>query len=167
MLLVPVINHSRTIKHKINSQIILNRTLKVVIITQERQWVSLLRKPLKVYHKSRVYSGPISCLFQKMLLTLSMSRASQWTPLNVKSLVNNSQFHIFLSNQSNFLCRVYIDIFRPFSGFKSVRLIPREKKPDEKVILCFADFENPFQTTLVINTLQVISKSNMSSLIFS
>eukprot|EP00352_Strombidinopsis_acuminata_P000830 CAMPEP_0176343844 /NCGR_PEP_ID=MMETSP0126-20121128/4231_1 /TAXON_ID=141414 ORGANISM="Strombidinopsis acuminatum, Strain SPMC142" /NCGR_SAMPLE_ID=MMETSP0126 /ASSEMBLY_ACC=CAM_ASM_000229 /LENGTH=62 /DNA_ID=CAMNT_0017689961 /DNA_START=1823 /DNA_END=2011 /DNA_ORIENTATION=+ len=35
-------------------------------------------------------------------------------------------------------------IFRPFSGFKSVRLIPREKKPDEKVILCFADFENQF-----------------------
>ena len=47
----------------------------------------------------------------------------------------------------------YLDIFRPFPGFKSVRLIPREKKPGEKVIFCFADFENAFQTTLVINTL--------------
>ena len=46
------------------------------------------------------------------------------------------------------------DIFRPFRGFKSVRLIPREKGPDEKVILCFADFENALQTTIVINTLQ-------------
>lgn len=48
-----------------------------------------------------------------------------------------------------------VDIFRPYPGFKSVRLIPREKKPGEKVIFCFADFENSFQTTLVINTLQV------------
>ena len=37
-----------------------------------------------------------------------------------------------------------IDIFRPFKGFKSVRLIPREINPDEKVVLCFADFENDF-----------------------
>jgi len=35
-------------------------------------------------------------------------------------------------------------IFRPFIGFKSVRLIPREKGSEEKVILCFADFENAF-----------------------
>ena len=33
-------------------------------------------------------------------------------------------------------------IFRPFVGFKTVRLIPREKRHGEKVILCFADFEN-------------------------
>jgi hypothetical protein len=51
---------------------------------------------------------------------------------------------------TSFIC---LDIFRPYPGFKSVRLIPREKKPGEKVIFCFADFENAFQTTLVINTL--------------
>lgn len=45
-------------------------------------------------------------------------------------------------------------IFRPFVGFKTVRLIPREKRHGEKVILCFADFENTLQTTIVINTLQ-------------
>ena len=45
-------------------------------------------------------------------------------------------------------------IFRPFQGFKSVRLIPREKKPGEKVLLCFADFESTLQSTIVINTLQ-------------
>jgi hypothetical protein len=33
-------------------------------------------------------------------------------------------------------------IFRPFQGFKTIRLIPREKKPGQKVILCFADFES-------------------------
>ena len=35
-----------------------------------------------------------------------------------------------------------------------MRLIPRDINPEEKVILCFADFESSFQTTLVINTLQ-------------
>lgn len=45
-------------------------------------------------------------------------------------------------------------IFRPFVGFKTVRLIPREKRQGEKVMLCFADFENTLQTTIVINTLQ-------------
>lgn len=44
-------------------------------------------------------------------------------------------------------------IFRPFVGFKTVRLIPREKRQGEKVMLCFADFENTLQTTIVINTL--------------
>ena len=37
-----------------------------------------------------------------------------------------------------------LDIFRPYPGFKSVRLIPREKNSGEKVIFCFADFENAF-----------------------
>lgn len=55
---------------------------------------------------------------------------------------------------SSILCDS-IDLFRPFPGYKSVRLIPREKRPGEKVIFCFADFDNKFQTTLVINTLQV------------
>ena len=45
-------------------------------------------------------------------------------------------------------------IFRPFRGYKSVRLIPRDKGPEGKVLFCFADFENTFQTTVVINTLQ-------------
>ena len=47
-----------------------------------------------------------------------------------------------------------LDIFRPFKGYKSVRLIPRDKGYEGKVLFCFADFENPMQTTVVINTLQ-------------
>jgi len=47
-----------------------------------------------------------------------------------------------------------LDIFRPFPGFKSLRLILRDKPGGEKVYFCFADFENVLQTTLVINTLQ-------------
>jgi RNA recognition motif-containing protein len=44
-------------------------------------------------------------------------------------------------------------IFRPFPGFKSVRLITREKK-GEKSVLCFADFGDVSQSTICINTLQ-------------
>lgn len=44
-------------------------------------------------------------------------------------------------------------IFRPFSGFLSVRLITREKN-GEKTLICFADFENVFQSTICIYTLQ-------------
>jgi RNA recognition motif-containing protein len=44
-------------------------------------------------------------------------------------------------------------VFRPFPGFKSVRLITRDKK-GEKSVLCFADFEDITQSTICINTLQ-------------
>lgn len=44
-------------------------------------------------------------------------------------------------------------MFRPFQGFKSVRLVIREKN-GEKSIICFADFENMVQSTICINTLQ-------------
>ena len=72
----------------------------------------------------------------------------------------NEKYHVSARFESEARCdRLTLllsckDIFRPFRGFKSVRLIPREISSDEKVILCFADFENSFQTTLVINTLQ-------------
>lgn len=70
---------------------------------------------------------------------------------SVKFLVSNQFISQLLLN---FFFLAVVDIFRPFKGYKSVRLIPREIGPNEKVILCFADFENAFQTTLVINTLQ-------------
>ena len=44
-------------------------------------------------------------------------------------------------------------IFRPFPGYKSLRLIQKEKN-GENTILCFADFENVIQSTICINTLQ-------------
>lgn len=44
-------------------------------------------------------------------------------------------------------------LFRPFPGFKSVRLITREKS-GEKSLICFADFEDILQATICINTLQ-------------
>ena len=44
-------------------------------------------------------------------------------------------------------------IFRPFPGFLSVRLITREKN-GEKTLICFADFENVYQSTICIYTLQ-------------
>ena len=44
-------------------------------------------------------------------------------------------------------------IFRPFPGYRSLRLIEKEKN-GENTILCFADFENVIQSTICINTLQ-------------
>lgn len=44
-------------------------------------------------------------------------------------------------------------IFRPFPGFKSARLIVKDKN-GEKSIICFADFEDVYQSTICINTLQ-------------
>eukprot|EP00826_Nyctotherus_ovalis_P056471 TRINITY_DN7631_c0_g1_i1.p1 TRINITY_DN7631_c0_g1~~TRINITY_DN7631_c0_g1_i1.p1 ORF type:complete len:352 (+),score=38.33 TRINITY_DN7631_c0_g1_i1:94-1149(+) len=49
-----------------------------------------------------------------------------------------------------------LDIFRPYPGFRSVRLIPRDAMNGDKVLFCFADFETALQSTLVINTLQVL-----------
>jgi len=45
-------------------------------------------------------------------------------------------------------------IFRPYPGFKQLRLVPRETKEGHKVHFCFADFETEEQTTIVVNTLQ-------------
>eukprot|EP00347_Sterkiella_histriomuscorum_P007844 403347348 len=45
-------------------------------------------------------------------------------------------------------------IFRPFLGFKQLRLIPRDTKDGQRVHFAFADFESVYQTTMVINTLQ-------------
>ena len=45
-------------------------------------------------------------------------------------------------------------LFRPFPGFKQLRLVPRETKDGQKVHFCFADFENLEQTTIVVSTLQ-------------
>ena len=45
-------------------------------------------------------------------------------------------------------------LFRPFAGYRSLRLIPRESKDGQKVFLCFADFESLEQSTIVVNTLQ-------------
>ncbi len=57
------------------------------------------------------------------------------------------KFHVIDSHKLS-------DIFRPFAGYKAVRLIPRDTKTGGKVFFCFADFENTTQTTMVINTLQ-------------
>ena len=44
-------------------------------------------------------------------------------------------------------------IFRPFPGFITVRLVTKMKNGYKKLI-CFADFENSFQSTICIQTLQ-------------
>ncbi len=37
---------------------------------------------------------------------------------------------------------LFLDIFRPYIGFKGLRLIPRETRDGKKVHFAFADFEN-------------------------
>lgn len=54
---------------------------------------------------------------------------------------------------SNTTEREIAHLFRPFPGFKSVRLISREKNGG-KSLICFADFESILQSTICINTLQ-------------
>jgi hypothetical protein len=54
---------------------------------------------------------------------------------------------------SNVTEREVSHIFRPFVGFKSVRLITREKN-GQKSLICFADFDEIIQSTICINTLQ-------------
>ena len=44
-------------------------------------------------------------------------------------------------------------IFRPYPGFRGLRLIEKEKN-GKKTIICFADFDNIIQSTVCINTLQ-------------
>jgi len=55
--------------------------------------------------------------------------------------------------QLNATEREVAHIFRPFPGFKSVRLITRDKS-GEKSVICFADFDDILQSTICINTLQ-------------
>ena len=59
-------------------------------------------------------------------------------------------------------------IFRPFPGFKKLRLINKEKN-GENTVLCFVDFENVVQSTSCINTLQGyrFSKDDLIGLHFS
>lgn len=44
-------------------------------------------------------------------------------------------------------------IFRPFPGFLTLRLVSKIKDGQKK-LLCFADFENNFQSTICVQTLQ-------------
>lgn len=45
-------------------------------------------------------------------------------------------------------------VFRPFPGFQEVRLIKKETKSGRQFYFCFVDFENSYQSTIAINTLQ-------------
>jgi hypothetical protein len=45
-------------------------------------------------------------------------------------------------------------LFRPYPGFRQLRLIPRESKDNQRVQLCFADFDSTEQSTNVIQTMQ-------------
>lgn len=78
----------------------------------------------------------------------------------------DDKFKYFLDFKKNATNIVYVEglplnaterevahVFRPFPGFKSVRLITRDKG-GEKSVICFADFDDILQSTVCINTLQ-------------
>lgn len=50
-----------------------------------------------------------------------------------------------------------LDIFRPYPGFISARLIIKEAKSGRKFFYCFVDFENAMQATIVLQSLQVLA----------
>jgi RNA recognition motif-containing protein len=72
-------------------------------------------------------------------------------PVDIRKHATNIVYLEGLPNDSSE--REVAHIFRPFPGFKSVRLITREKN-GQKSLICFADFEEVSQSTLCINTLQ-------------
>lgn len=69
---------------------------------------------------------------------------------------------------SNATEREVAHILRPFPGYMSSRLIVREKN-GKKTVMCFSDFENVYQATLCIHTLQGyrFDKSELVGLHFS
>ncbi|TVU04710.1 hypothetical protein EJB05_47841 [Eragrostis curvula] len=50
------------------------------------------------------------------------------------------------------------DIFRPFVGFREVRLVNKESRHPggDPHVLCFVDFDNPAQATVALEALQVL-----------
>lgn len=47
-------------------------------------------------------------------------------------------------------------IFRPWAGFQSLRILPKESKqyPNRVYNLCFVEFDNKYQSTVAMNALQ-------------
>jgi len=45
------------------------------------------------------------------------------------------------------------DIFRPFPGFVTVRLIKKKSDTGREFYYCFIDFENSLQATIALKTL--------------
>jgi len=46
------------------------------------------------------------------------------------------------------------DVFRPYPGYKEVRLIKKEGKNGRKFYFCFVDFETSLQAAIALQTLQ-------------
>ena len=47
------------------------------------------------------------------------------------------------------------DIFRPFPGFKTVRLIRKKTLSGREFYFCFVDFDNSLQASIALSTVQV------------
>ena len=108
-------------------------------------------------------------------LQLLFNNLKNFNNLNSNGLYNNydslktyeNKFKELLKNKkSNISNIVYVEgipidaterevshIFRPFPGFKKLRLIPKEKN-GVKSFICFVDFEDSIQSTICIDTLQ-------------
>jgi len=52
------------------------------------------------------------------------------------------------------------DIFRPYPGYICSRLIHKEAENGRRFYYCFVDFENPIQSTICLQTLQVLLLSD-------
>jgi len=59
-------------------------------------------------------------------------------------------------------------IFRPWAGFQSLRVLPKESKqyPNKMYILCFVEFDNKYQSTIAMHALQgyKMDKNDMKGL---
>ena len=79
---------------------------------------------------------------QKVQLEQTSRTLSALAPsLNLKTPSNASKTVYVEGLPCNTGEREVAHLFRPFPGYKQLRLIPRESKDGQKVYLCFADFE--------------------------
>jgi RNA recognition motif-containing protein len=64
-----------------------------------------------------------------------------------------SSFHLFFSIP---FLKFSKDIFRPFPGYQSLRILTKESKqnPSRLYNLCFVEFDNKYQATFALNHLQ-------------
>lgn len=85
----------------------------------------------------------IRAMFMKGEGAINSAKETILDESQIMSIPKNASNTVYVEGiPTNATEREVAHIFRPFIGFKTVRLIPREKRQGERVMLCFADFEN-------------------------
>ena len=117
----------------------------------------------------REYPGPYPIISEPVPYFYgnpNMSMPYQNPPLNMSTFLKSTALRLFNSLKNPSTC-LYVEgvpsdaterevahIFRPFPGFIQARLIPKLTKNGRKYYFCFIDFENHWQASIALQTLQ-------------